>query len=455
MALLALRAARFESRQVRVAAAPRVAVDVETVARRLAGGLRFPSVSHHDRSRMQAEPFLGLRAHLEASYPRLHRHLAREIVNAWSLLYTWPGSDPSLGPLLLMAHSDVVPVDEGSEAAWSHPPFAGRIAGGEVWGRGALDDKANLFCILEAVEGLLAEGFRPRRGVLLAFGHDEEVGGEDGALAIAELLGRRGVRPWMVLDEGGAIASGLLPGLDRPLALVTVAEKGSLNLELVVEGDGGHSSVPPRHTAVGVLAGAIHRLERSPMPSAIDGTTRATIEYLGPELDFWLRLPLANLWLFGAPLRALASWDPVFDALVRTTTAATVFEGGTKSNVLPTAARAVVNHRIHPRDSVDAVIAHVRARIDDERVPPRSQASAEGARSEPAKAKGRAAGERSRRQAGRSSSLPVVARLSRARCAAAASESGKRAPIRTRSSPRATAASTWPARSSSSARSAV
>jgi carboxypeptidase PM20D1 len=368
LAVLVLRAAGFASKQVQVEPATPARVDARAVAGRLAGGLRFPTISYHDRSRMDAAPFLAFHRYLEESYPRVHGSLRRETVNAWSLLYTWPGSDPELAPVVLMAHSDVVPVEPGTEADWEHPPFAGQIADGQVWGRGAIDDKGNLFCLLEAVEGLLAQGYQPRRTVLLAFGHDEEVGGDDGAVAIANQLDAAGVRPFYVLDEGGAIVRDAIPGLERPLALVTIAEKGSVSLELRVDGDGGHSSVPPRHTAIGVLAAAIQRLEANPMPSGIDGTTRLMVDYLGPELGFGPRLVLANLWLFGPPLRSLASRDPVFDALVRTTTAVTIVEGGTKSNVLPIRARAVVNHRIHPRDDVDAVMEHVRRVVADDRV---------------------------------------------------------------------------------------
>jgi carboxypeptidase PM20D1 len=366
--VLVLRALGLESRQVEADPAPASRVDAERAARHLAGGLRFRTISSHDRSQMDAAEFLGLHRYLAETYPRVHAELPREIVNDWSLLYTWEGSEPGLEPLLLMAHLDVVPVEPGTEADWEQPAFAGRVAEGQVWGRGAIDDKGNLFAILEAVEALLAEGFQPRRTIHLAFGHDEEVGGDDGAVAIARLLEERGVRPLFVLDEGGAVVTDVVPGIDAALALVTIAEKGSVNFELRVEAEGGHSSVPPRHTSIGVLAAAIQRLEAHPMPGRIDPATRLMAEYLAPELGFPARLVLGNLWLFGTPLRGLAARDPVFDALFRTTTAVTVIDGGTKSNVLPARTRAVVNHRIHPGDSIESVREHVERTVDDERV---------------------------------------------------------------------------------------
>lgn len=362
------RAVPLGSRQIEAPPAPPSCVDAERVARQLGGALRFRTISYHDRRRMDGAEFLGLHRYLAQIHPRVHAELRLETVNDWSLLYTWPGVQPELPPLLLLAHLDVVPVEPGTEAAWEEPPFAGRVADGQVWGRGAIDDKGNLVSILAAVEGLLRGGFRPRRTLLLGFGHDEEVGGDDGALAIARLLGERGIRPLFVLDEGGAVVTDGMPGLDRALALVTIAEKGSVNFELLVDADGGHSSVPPRHTAIGILAAAIQRLEANPMPGGIDPATRQSIEYVAPELSFPARLVLRNLWLFGAPLRALASRDPVFDALFRTTTAVTVIDGGTKSNVLPARARAVVNLRIHPGDSIDEVRAHVERTVADERV---------------------------------------------------------------------------------------
>jgi len=369
VAIVAWRTARFTSRQPAVSAVPPVAIEVDALAGRLAAGLRYATVSHESADEVDLAAFRGFHRLLEEAYPRLRRALDRETVNEGSLLYTWRGRDPSLPPVLLAAHIDVVPVDAGSESRWTHPPFEGVVADGFVWGRGAMDDKASLFCILEAVEGLLAAGFAPERTVLLAFGHDEEVGGERGAARIAALLAERGVRLAFVLDEGGAvIAPGYLPGIDRPIATIGIAEKGTVGVELDVDATGGHSSTPPRHTAVGLVAAAIEALEDHPMPGRIDGTTAVFLDHLGPELPLPWRIVLANRWLFGPLLELGLSRVPATDAMLRTTTAATIVEGGVKENVLPTHARAVVNFRIHPSDSVESVLDHVRRVVDDERV---------------------------------------------------------------------------------------
>lgn len=368
-AVVVVRTARMGSRQPETRSFEPVFVEGQRVAERLAGGVRFATVASQDPAEQDAPAFRGFHRHLEASYPRVHRSLARETVDDFSLLYTWRGRDPSLPPVLLAAHIDVVPVDAGSADDWTHPPFDGVVADGYVWGRGTLDDKGSLFCILEAVEALLAERFRPERSVLLAFGHDEEVGGERGAGGIARLLGERGVRLAFALDEGGMLLeSGTISGLERPVAAIGVAEKGFVSIALDAVGEGGHSSVPPRSTAVGAVAAAVAALERSPMPARIDGTTALFFDHVGPELPFAFRAVLANRWLFGPLLEWTLATSPPTDAMIRTTTAATMLDGGVKENVLPIRARAVVNFRIHPADSVAAVVEHVESVVDDPRI---------------------------------------------------------------------------------------
>jgi len=342
-------------------------VDAEAVAQRLAGALRFETISHAGGAPPDAEAFAGLHGYLATTWPRVHSALSRETVGGHSLLYTWRGRDADAAGVLLAAHQDVVPVPTPEQ--WQQPPFAGVVAGGEVWGRGALDDKGSLVCILDAVESLLAEGFVPERTVYLAFGHDEELGGDAGARAMAEALASRGVRLASVLDEGGAVADGFRELLGRPVAAIGIAEKGFVDVLLRVESAGGHSSTPPRQTAIGILAAAIAELEQSPLPARVRGATfERFVSYLAPQVGLGRRLLLANLWLI-APAIPLVSPDvPILDAMIRTTTAATIVRGGVKSNVLPREAEAVVNYRILPGDSVQRVLDHVRRSIEDERV---------------------------------------------------------------------------------------
>jgi carboxypeptidase PM20D1 len=366
--VVGVRAALFRSRQLVVDSVAAPAVDVQAAALHLSQVIRFETISHESAAEDDAAPFAYLHAYLRQAYPRLHAEIEPEKVGTASLLYVWKGEQPELAPVVLMAHQDVVPIEPGTEGKWTHGPFAGIVDGGYVWGRGAMDDKGALVAILESVEKLVSSGFRPKRTIYLAFGHDEEVGGERGAKAIAELLKARGVRPLFVLDEGGAIVRGILPGVGVPLATVGIAEKGSASVPLEVEVEGGHSSMPPRHTAIGILSQALVRLEDHPVAGGIRGPFREMLETVGREMPYSRRLVLGNLWLF-APLveRRLAA-IPAADTMMRTSTAVTIVEGGVKANVLPSKARAVVNFRIAPGDTVASVVDHVRRVVGDPRV---------------------------------------------------------------------------------------
>jgi carboxypeptidase PM20D1 len=330
---------------------------------RLSAAIRIPTVSGEGGV---SDPAALAAFHelLARSFPRVHASLGREVVAGHSLLYTWPGADPSLPPLLLAAHMDVVPVEPGTEARWSHPPFSGAVAGGFVWGRGAWDDKAGLLGILEAAEQLAARGFRPRRTVYLAFGHDEEIMGR-GAAAIAALLRRRGVRLGLVLDEGMLVGDGIIAGMPRPVALIGVAEKGYLSIGLVARAPGGHSSMPPPEGAVVRLARAIDRVHARPMPARLSPPVAAMFDAIGPEMALPQRLALANRWLFAPLLLRTLDEAPSSSATIRTSTAATILRAGTKDNVLPQEARAVINHRLLPGDSIADVLANVRAAVGD------------------------------------------------------------------------------------------
>ncbi|HET9361508.1 MAG TPA: M20 family peptidase [Vicinamibacterales bacterium] len=353
----------------RAPAAPARYVTVpEGAGDRLAGAVRIRTISSEDPDAFDAEAFDAIHAYLRAAFPRVHRQLRRESVATHSLLYSWPGSDSSLKPLLLAGHLDVVPVEPGSDGKWQHDPFSGSIADGFVWGRGAIDNKAGVLGALEAVEMLLAEDFRPTRTVYLAFGHDEEVGGARGAREIAALLKARGVELEMVLDEGGVIGDGVLPGLSQPVALVGIAEKGFVSLELSVRTAGGHSSLPPPQSAVGILSAAIARLEANPMPVRLEGPTRQLFDRIRPRLPLLQRTMLANLWLTRPLLLRRLEKNSGTNAMVRTTAAPTIFQAGTKDNVLPADAMAVVNFRILPGDTVATVVEHVTRVVGDDRV---------------------------------------------------------------------------------------
>jgi len=344
--------------------APELRLDARRVCERLAGALRIPSVSSPEPDAVELGRREQMVDYVLETFAPLHQHLGFERHPA-ALVLRWEGSEPGLDPLLLLAHLDVVPADpEG----WIHPPFAGEIAGGFVWGRGALDDKASAFAILEALEHLLGRGERPRRGGILALGLDEEVGGAEGAAQVAATLAAEGVRPFLVLDEGFAVLEGILELVPHPVAGVGVAEKGALRLELTVEAEGGHASMPERETALGILSGALARLEAEPMPARLDGAPALFFEELAREMEFGPKLLFVNRWLSEPLLRRQLEQRASTAALLRTTTAVTTASAGLAENVVPRRARATVDFRVHPRDELEEVLDHARAVIDDPRV---------------------------------------------------------------------------------------
>lgn len=368
VAIAGFRALTLTSLQIDVPPAPPLQVDVDAVAGRLGAAIRARTVSHDRGQGFEEAAFAELMTLLETSYPLAFSRLRVDRVDRYGLLFTWPGSDPSRGGALFAAHTDVVPVEAGTEDQWEHPPFSGAIADGYVWGRGAVDDKGAVIGLLEATERLLTDGFQPQRTLYLAFGHDEEVAGTRGAVEIVKLLSSRGAKLDFVVDEGLVITDGIVPGLSAPAALIGLSEKGFLSLELVARSAGGHSSMPPRETAVGILAHALARLQDDPFPASLEGPTAGMFAALGPEMSFTNKLAFGNLWLLGGVVEGKLAAKSSTDATLRTTTAPTMLSASPKENVLASEARAVVNFRIHPNDSIASVTDRVRAVIADDRV---------------------------------------------------------------------------------------
>ena len=350
------------SRQMAVTPVAPVAVDGAAASERLGAAVRLKTIAMPNDVDANAAEFTGLHAHLQSSFPKAHAVLQREVIGKYGLLYTWPGSDAKAAPIALMAHQDVVPVAPGTEGDWSEPPYSGALKDGFVWGRGSWDDKGNLMAIMEAVELLAASGFKPRQTVYLIFGQDEELGGLRGAAEVAKLLKQRGVQLQFVLDEGLLITEGLLAGLSKPAALVGVAEKGYLSLQLTATATPGHSSMPPPQagqSAIGMLSAALARLEDQQMPLSVRGLSKEMFETLAPEMNGANRVFLSNLWLFRPIIEQQLKKVAATSAMLRTTTALTVFNAGNADNVLPGRANATVNFRLLPGDTSDNVVEHV------------------------------------------------------------------------------------------------
>lgn len=367
-AVLAVNTWRKPSRQIVAAPVAPVSVDENAAAQRLGAAVKLQTIASATDADQSADAFRALHDLIAQSFPAFHAAAKREVVANYSLLYTWEGSDPKAPPIALLAHQDVVPIAPGTEGDWQVPPFSGTVKDGFIWGRGSWDDKGNLFAMLEAAEQLAKEGFRPKRTIYLAFGHDEEVSGKRGAIAMSKLLQSRGVRLDFVFDEGLLITDGILKGVDKPVALIGVAEKGYVTLNLSATATPGHSSIPPRDTAIGQLSAAVARLESKPFPASVTGVMRETLEAAAPEMNFTGRLALSNLWLLEPLVRAQLEKSPQTAATIRTTTAPTIFNAGNKENVLPGRAEAIVNFRLLPGETEESVIARVTSVLADGRI---------------------------------------------------------------------------------------
>lgn len=369
---------------------PGASLAEESPAQRLAQAIAYRTVSHQDLGAIDYAEFRRFHAFLRASFPRVFARLEVDVVNDYSLLLRWRGSDRQLPPVLFTAHMDVVPIEPGTLEDWSHPPFAGVIDGGRIHGRGALDDKQGLMGLLEAAEGLLAEGHVPRRDIVFAFGHDEEIGGLNGARELARLMEQRNWHFAWMIDEGGMVVADnpLLP--ERPVAMINVAEKGYLTLILVTTGEGGHSSRPPRISTIGRLSAALARIEDNPFEPRLPGPVAGMLRGMAPYMSQPERFVFNNLWLTGPFVARRMSQDRLTNSFVRTTTALTMFNAGIKENVVPQRAEARVNFRLLPGDTPEQLIQRIEAIVDDpaititakdwDRIPPVADHEAQGFR---------------------------------------------------------------------------
>lgn len=364
--VLVVNTVRFESKQLnaQVVTAPPL---TDLALEHFQQAVRIKTISFGDTIPPDSSQFFAFHRFLRSAYPRVHENLALERVKDYSLLYKWEGSNPSANPIVLMAHMDVVPVEPGTESIWTVDPFGGVIKNDTIWGRGTTDDKMNLIAMMEAVETLLASGFTPSQTIYFSFGHDEEIGGA-GAIAIASLLKSRNIRASLVLDEGGIITLDKVPGVSQPVALIGTSEKGYLSLNLSVEVNGGHSSMPGTETAIDILSRAILKLRDNPFEAGFSKSTSDFMDYVGPEQPFLQKMFFANRWLFEGVIVGIYEGSAGGNAMVRTTIAPTIFNAGIKDNVIPTIAKATVNFRLLPGDTRESVIDKVKSTIGDSRV---------------------------------------------------------------------------------------
>lgn len=330
--------------------------------------ITYPTISYGDAAKWDSIPFIQFRKFLEATYPLVHQKLEREIVSKYSYVYKWTGKDNTLKPYILMAHQDVVPIEESTRNQWHFEPFGGTVKNGYICGRGTTDDKINLISILESTEKLLKENFEPNRTIYFIFGHDEELGGKDGAKKIATLFEQRNIKADLIIDEGGFVTKEKVPGITKPVALIGTAEKGYMSIEFSVNKIGGHSSMPENETAIDILTKAIVKLRANPFEARFVASTKNLFEFLGPEMKFPNNVAFANPTIFKSLIVKNYEKSGSGNAMIRTTFVPTIINAGIKDNVVPTLATAIVNFRLLPGDSSKNIIQKVKEIINDERV---------------------------------------------------------------------------------------
>jgi len=329
----------------------------------LAEALTYPTISHKPGMRDTAA-FKGFHRFLKRRFPLLHQQL-RVDTFGYSLMYTWEGQQSQRRPLVLLAHQDVVPVEYSSEKDWVQGPFAGKAQEEYLYGRGTLDDKGALIAILSAVEELLEENHNVQRSLIICLGHDEEIGGAQGAARMSAHLAEAGVKAGLVVDEGGTLSIGIIPGIAEPVALVGTSEKGYVSLEMLSQMPGGHSSMPEARNAVTALHSALNKLLESPPKPRFTKPLHGFMNEVGPHLPFTQKMAFAHRKLFKPLIFNIYNQRGASAALLRTTQVATILQAGIKDNVIPTRARAVVNYRLLPGDSPQEILARARKLVAD------------------------------------------------------------------------------------------
>ena len=337
----------------------------------LCEAIRCKTVSNSDESLTEWNEFDKLHKVFEKQYPLIHKTLKKRVVGKAGLIYTWQGTDPSLKPIALIGHQDVVPVQEEKLSEWTHPPFDAVVSDGYIWGRGASDMKNHLVGVLESVETLLEEGFTPRRTVILCFGYNEELLDTKDASApmLSKALEDDGIMLESVLDEGGAILDLDVPHvINKRIAGVGIAEKGYCDFEISVDAVGGHSSTPPKHSAVGELSKAILDLENHQFPAKVTQEMKMIVDTIARNTELPVRLIGCNVFALLPALKPVLASIPPVASVMRTTTAVTMTNGSPQANVLPQKATATVNFRVMPGNTIADVEKHIRKVIRNKNV---------------------------------------------------------------------------------------
>ena len=364
VAVIAVRTANFKPKAQPATNDEEISFDKDGAAAALAELIKCKTISYSDHSLEDDAEFEKMIAKLPGLYPNVFATCDFQQMPHRGLLFKWPGKTAG-DPTVLMAHYDVVPVNEEN---WEKPPFDAIIEDGVMWGRGTLDTKVTFNGVLYAANHLIAEGFQPEKDVYFAFSGGEEVNGL-GASIIVSWFEDHGITPAMVVDEGGAVVENVFPGVKQPCGLIGIAEKGMINAQFRCMSAGGHASAPKPHTPVGILSRACTRIEDNPFKAHIEGPAGQMFDTLGRYSTLLYRVIFANMWCFGWVIDLLGKMSGgEMNALVRTTVAFTQMEGSSARNVIPPEAKMVANMRLNPSDSVESALEYLRKVIKDESV---------------------------------------------------------------------------------------
>ena len=364
IAVVAIRTLRFKPKAQPQLSEETVEFDKKKAVDALAQLVRCKTVSYNDKALEDEAEFQKLIGLLPVLYPRVLNTCDFQQLPDRALLLRWPGKTAG-DPAVMMAHYDVVPVNEEK---WDKPPFAGIIEEGILWGRGTLDTKVTFNGVLSAADTLIGQGFQPEHDIYFAFSGGEEVNGK-GAPNIVQYFMDNGIQPAIVVDEGGAVVENVFPGVKEPCGLIGIAEKGMMNTQFKTLSAGGHASAPKPHTPVGVLSAACKKVEDHPFPCHIEGPAALMFDTLGRYSTLLYRIIFANLWCFGWVLDLLGkSSGGEMNALMRTTVAFTQMEGSSARNVIPPEAKMVANMRLNPKDSVASALEYLKKAVGNEAV---------------------------------------------------------------------------------------
>ena len=364
LTVVTLRTIRFKPKPQPALSDETITFDKDAAVDALAQLVRCKTISYNDPTLEDDREFEKLISLLPSLYPRVFDVCSVRQLPDRALLLRWPGKHHG-DPAVMMAHYDVVPVNEEN---WDKPPFAGIIEDGVLWGRGTLDTKVTFNGIFSAANYLISKGFQPENDIYFAFSGGEEVNGK-GAPNIVQYFIDHHIQPAIVVDEGGAVVENVFPGVKNPCGLIGIAEKGMMNVQYRTRSSGGHASAPKPHTPVGVLSAACKRVEDHPFKSHIQGPAAEMFDTLGRYSTLLYRVIFANMWCFGWVLDILAKTSGgEMNALMRTTVAFTQMEGSSARNVIPPEARMVSNIRLNPSDSVDSALEYLRKTVNDPNV---------------------------------------------------------------------------------------